>query len=79
MINAEKKIEKKLPSKMKLDNLDHPLKFIFKEREIWTVIMFYDGSIGIFGFGYFRSVFRFLRRKPLVFRFRCTSWFADFF
>ena len=37
---------------MKLDNLDHPLKFIFKEREIWTVIMFYDGSIGIFGFGY---------------------------
>lgn len=34
MINAEKKIEKKLPSKMKLDNLDHPLKFIFKEREI---------------------------------------------
>ena len=52
MINAEKKIEKKLPSKMKLDNLDHPLKFIFKEREIWTVIMFYDGSTGIFGFGY---------------------------
>ena len=37
---------------MKLDNLDHPLKFIFKEREIWTVIIFYDGDIGIFGFGY---------------------------
>ena len=37
---------------MKLDNLEHPLKFIFKEREIWTVIMFYDGSIGIFGSGY---------------------------
>ena len=28
---------------------------------------------------YFRSVFRFLYRKPLVFRFWCTSWFADFF
>ena len=32
--------------------------------------MFYDGSIGIFGFGYILDrFFVFLYRKPLVFRF----------